>query len=167
MLTNITNTIIAITADSENGHEDAGRGELCVESWKRKIYFNTLGESGRVAGGRESKLCSFSHRLRAECAEPFAEGLALCVELDGRRPRHTRSRAGLRRPHWICLWRPRGFCLRRPHGALLRRPHRALLRRPHGFHLRRPHGVRLRRPRGALDILHRNEEHAWKSFHVD
>ena len=31
------------------------------------------------------KLCSFSHRLRAERAEPFAEGLALCVELDGRR----------------------------------------------------------------------------------
>ena len=51
MLTNITNTIIAITADSENGHEDAGRGELCVESWKRKTRFNTLGESGRVAGG--------------------------------------------------------------------------------------------------------------------
>ena len=34
MLTNITNTIIAITADSKNGHEDAGRGELCVESRK-------------------------------------------------------------------------------------------------------------------------------------
>ena len=31
MLTNITNTIIAITADSEDGHKDAGRGELCVE----------------------------------------------------------------------------------------------------------------------------------------
>jgi hypothetical protein len=31
ILTNITNTIIAITADSENGHDDAGRGELCVE----------------------------------------------------------------------------------------------------------------------------------------
>ena len=28
---------IAITADSENGHEDAGRGELCVESWKREF----------------------------------------------------------------------------------------------------------------------------------
>jgi hypothetical protein len=32
----ITNTIIAITADSENGHEDAGRGELCIESRKRE-----------------------------------------------------------------------------------------------------------------------------------
>jgi hypothetical protein len=28
---------IAITADSENGHEDAGRGELCVESRKREF----------------------------------------------------------------------------------------------------------------------------------
>jgi hypothetical protein len=55
-LTNITNTIIAITADSENGHEDAGQGELCVESWKRRTYFNTLGESGRVAGGRVEAL---------------------------------------------------------------------------------------------------------------
>jgi hypothetical protein len=36
MLTNITNTIIAITADSKNGHEDAGRGELCIESRKRE-----------------------------------------------------------------------------------------------------------------------------------
>ena len=36
MLTNITNTIIAITADSENGHDDAGQGKLCVESWKRE-----------------------------------------------------------------------------------------------------------------------------------
>jgi hypothetical protein len=56
MLTNITNTIIAITADSENGHEDAGRGELCVESKKRKIYFNTLGESWGVVGGRVEAL---------------------------------------------------------------------------------------------------------------
>ena len=30
------------------------------------------------------KLCIFSHRLRAERAEPFAEGLALGVKLDGR-----------------------------------------------------------------------------------
>jgi hypothetical protein len=42
MLTNITNTIIAITADSKNRHEDAGRGELCVESRKteRKIKYS-------------------------------------------------------------------------------------------------------------------------------
>jgi hypothetical protein len=59
MLTNITNTIIAITADSKNRHEDAGRGELCVESWKRKIHFNTLGESGRVVGGRVETLYLF------------------------------------------------------------------------------------------------------------
>jgi hypothetical protein len=39
MLTNITNTIIAITADSKNGHEDAGQGELRVESQKRKNTF--------------------------------------------------------------------------------------------------------------------------------
>ena len=39
MLTNITNTIIAITADSENGNEKAGRGELCVESRKRERTF--------------------------------------------------------------------------------------------------------------------------------
>ena len=44
------------------------------------------------------KLCIFSHHLRVERAEPFAEGLALGVKLDGRRPRHTRMRAGLRRP---------------------------------------------------------------------
>jgi hypothetical protein len=40
--------------------------------------------------------CSFLHRLRAERAEPFAEGLALSVELDGQRPRRMRARAGLR-----------------------------------------------------------------------
>ena len=102
-----------------------------------------------VAGGETP--CSFSHHLRAERAEPFAEGLALGVELDGRWPRRTRARAGLRRPHGIHLQRPRGFRLQRPHGALLRRPH----------------GFRLRRPRGALDMLHRNEEHALKSLHVD
>jgi hypothetical protein len=56
MLTNITNTIIAITADSKNGHKDAGQGELCVESRKIKIHFNTLVESGRVAGGRVETL---------------------------------------------------------------------------------------------------------------
>jgi hypothetical protein len=39
--------------------------------------------------------------------------------------------------------------------------------RPHGALLRRPHGFRLRRPRGALDMLHRNEEHVLKSLHVD
>ena len=39
MLTNITNTIIAITADSKNRHEDAERGELCVESRKRERTF--------------------------------------------------------------------------------------------------------------------------------
>jgi hypothetical protein len=149
MLTNITNTIIAITADSKNGHEDAGRGELCVESRKRKIYFNALGESGRVAGGRGRaregalKLCIFSHRLCAERAEPFAEGLALGVVLDGRRPRRTRARAGLRRPHGIRLWRPHGI----------------RLWRPLGFRLRRPHGFHLRRPRGALDMLNGNECH--------
>ena len=160
---------------------------------REKGQFNTLGESGRVAGGRVEALyflltfamccvvpftvsksksshedagqdrgkfdsgsqrggdpCIFSHRLSAERVEPFAEGLALSVELDRRRPR---------RLHGIRLRRLRGFRLRRPHGALLRRPHGALLRRPHGF--------RLRRPRGALDMLHRNEEHALKSLHVD
>ena len=29
--------------------EDATRGELCVESFQRKIHFNTQGQSGRVA----------------------------------------------------------------------------------------------------------------------
>jgi hypothetical protein len=32
-------TLIAITADSENGHEDAGRGELCVKRQKRERTF--------------------------------------------------------------------------------------------------------------------------------
>ena len=96
---------------SKSSHEDAGqdRGKF---------------DSGSCRGGDP---CSFSHRLRAERAEPFAEGLALGVKLDGRRPRPTRLCAGLRRPH----------------------------------------GIRLRRPRGALDMLHRNEEHALKSLHVD
>ena len=46
-------------------------------------------------------------------------------------------------------------------------PHGTLLRRPHGTLLRRPHGFSLRRPRGALDMLHRNKEHALISLHVD
>jgi hypothetical protein len=41
------------------------------------------------------------------------------------------------------------------------------LQRPHGFRLRRPHGFCLQRLGGALDMLHRNEEHALKSLHVD
>ena len=92
-----------------------------------------------VVGGET--LVVFLHRLHAERAEPFAEGLALGVIFDGRRPRHTRAYASLQRPHGIILRRPRGFHLRRPHGALLRRPHGALLRRPHGALLRRPHGA--------------------------
>jgi hypothetical protein len=76
--------------DSENGHEDAEGGELCVERRKRKIHFNTLGESGRTAGGSvETLWVVFSHRLRAERVEPFAEGLAVGVKLDGRRPWRT------------------------------------------------------------------------------
>ena len=71
MLTNITNTIIAITADSENGIEDVGRGELCVESWKRKIQFDTLGESGRVVGGRVEALY-FLLTFAMCCVVPFA-----------------------------------------------------------------------------------------------
>ena len=35
--------------------------------------------------------------------EPFAEGLAVSDELDGRWLRRTRARAGLRRPHGIHL----------------------------------------------------------------
>ena len=46
-------------------------------------------------------------------------------------------------------------------------PHGIRPPRPCGFRLRRPHGTLLRRPRGALDMLHRNEEHALKSLHVD
>jgi hypothetical protein len=38
--------------------------------------------------------CSFLHRLRAERAEPFAEGLALSVELDGQRLRFCGDRMG-------------------------------------------------------------------------
>ena len=70
MLTNITNTIIAITADSENGHKDAGQGELCVESWKRKTHFNTLGESRRVVGGRVDALY-FLLTFAMCCVVPF------------------------------------------------------------------------------------------------
>jgi hypothetical protein len=151
MLTNITNTIIAITADSENGHEDAGQGELCAESWKRKTHFNTLGESGRVAGGRVETLY-FSHRLHAERVEPFAEGLALGVELYGRRPRRTRSRRSAATALDLSLATAcvlsaattrgasaatTGFRLQQPHGFRLRRPHGFCLRQPHGFCLRR------------------------------
>ena len=84
---------------SKSSHENAGqdRGKF---------------DSGSRRGGDP---CSFSHRLRAERVEPFAGGLALGVELDGRRPRRTRARAGLRRLHGIHLRRLRGFRLRRPH----------------------------------------------------
>jgi hypothetical protein len=36
----------------------------------------------------------FSHRLHAERTEPFVEGLALGVELDGRRPRRCGGHMG-------------------------------------------------------------------------
>ena len=106
-----------------------------LRAGRQKGQFDTLGESGRVAGGRVEALyflltfamccvvpftvsksksshedagqdrgkfdsgsrrggdpCSFSHRLRAERAEPFAEGLALGNELDGRgRGAHARA----------------------------------------------------------------------------
>ena len=143
MLTNITNTIIAITADSKNRHEDARRGKLCV-------HFNTLGESGKVAGGRVETLyfCSppacGTHGARRAAAAAHVRA-PVCGDRMG-----SCARAGLRRPHGIHL-RPRGFRLRRPHGALL-------------WPL---HWFPLRRLRGALDMLHKNEEHMWKSFHVD
>ena len=70
MLTNITNTIIAITADSKNGHEDVGQGELCVERRKRKTHFNTPGESRRVAGGRVETLYLFLTFAMC-CVVPF------------------------------------------------------------------------------------------------
>ena len=60
MLTNITNTIIAIIADAEKDHKDTGQGELCVESKKRERtiqYSRRERESrGRVAGGRVETL---------------------------------------------------------------------------------------------------------------
>ena len=105
----------------------------CVVPFTVSKSKSSLEDAGRdqgkfVSGGcRGEDPCSFLHRLRAERAEPFAEGLALDVIFDGRRPRHTRTRASLQRPQ----------------------------------------GIRLRRPRGALDILHRNEEHALISLHVD
>ena len=54
---------------SNSSHEDAGQDRGKFDSGSRK-------------GGDP---CSFSYRLRAERAEPFPEGLALGVELDGRR----------------------------------------------------------------------------------
>ena len=47
---------VVSSAATEMSLEDAGRGELCVASRIRKIHFNTLGESGRVAGGRVETL---------------------------------------------------------------------------------------------------------------
>ena len=165
MLTNITNTIIAITADSENGHEDAGQGELCVESWIKKLHLNTLGESGGVAGGRVESLY-FSHRLHAERAEPFVEGLALGVELDGRRPRRTRSRWSEATALDLSLATASVLSAATTWGASTAtagfRP-----QRPHEFRLRRLHGFCLWRLCGVIDMLHRNEEHALKSLHVD
>jgi hypothetical protein len=66
---------------SKSSHEDVGR------------------DQGKfVSGGcRGEDPCSFLHRLRAERAELFAEGLALGAIFDGRRPRHTRTRASLHR----------------------------------------------------------------------
>jgi hypothetical protein len=61
-------------------------------------HFDAGQEQGKFdsGSGRGGDPCSFSHCLRAECAEPFVEGLDVGVELDGRRPRRTRARAGLR-----------------------------------------------------------------------
>ena len=64
-------------AKSKSSHEDAGQDQGKFDSGSRR-------------GGDP---CSFSHRLRAERAEPFAEGLALGVELDG--PQRMHERAGL------------------------------------------------------------------------
>ena len=61
---------------SKSSHEDAGQEQGKFDSGSRR-------------GGDP---CSVSHRLRVERAEPFAEGLALGFELDGRRPGHTRAR---------------------------------------------------------------------------
>ena len=61
---------------SKSSHEDAGQDQGKFDSGSRR-------------GGDP---CSLSHRLRVERAEPFAEGLALGFELDGRRPGHTRAR---------------------------------------------------------------------------
>ena len=61
---------------SKSSHEDAGQEQGKFDSGSRR-------------GGDP---CSLSHRLRVERAEPFAEGLALGVELDGRRPRRMCAR---------------------------------------------------------------------------
>ena len=47
---------VVSAAATEMSREDAGRGKLCVERRIKKIHINTLGESGRVAGGRVETL---------------------------------------------------------------------------------------------------------------
>ena len=117
---------------SKSSHEDVGR------------------DQGKfVSGGcRGEDPCSFLHRLRAERAEPFAEGLALGVELDGQRPPRTcarRSAATAWDPSPATAWVP---SVATAWGASAATAWDAL-----------------RQPCGALDMLHRNKEHAWKSFH--
>ena len=94
-----------------------------------------------------------------ERAEPFAEGLALGNELDGR-GRGARARAPVCGDRMGSVSGDRVGSVGGDHiGRFCGDRHGALLQRPHGF--------RLWRPRGALDMLHRNEEHALKSLHVD
>jgi hypothetical protein len=167
------------------------------QSLNLKALMRTLDETKvssfqGVVGGET--LVVFLHRLRAERAEreePFAEGQASAsFSTGGGRGTHARapvcndrmesvsgdrvgSVSGDRvgsvsgdRVGSICGDRMGRFCgdcvgsvCGDRMGRLYWRPHGALLRRPHGFHLRRL--------RGAFDMLHRNEEHALKSLHVD
>jgi hypothetical protein len=88
---------------------------LNLKALERTLDKTKVSSIQGVAGGDP---CSFSHRLRAERAEPFAEGLALGVKLNERLPRRMRPCAGLWRPHGFRLRRPRRFHLWRPRGAL-------------------------------------------------
>jgi hypothetical protein len=71
MLTNITNTIIAITADSENGHEDAGRGELCVESRKKKVHIKYSRGEWESRGRTHRSFVVFFLTFAMCCVAPF------------------------------------------------------------------------------------------------
>ena len=80
--------MIAITADSKNSHEDAGQGELFIESQKRKIHLNTLGESWRVVGGRIETLY-FDLTFAMCCVVPFTVSKAKSSQEDARRGEFT------------------------------------------------------------------------------
>ena len=134
----------------KSSQEDAGRDRGKFDSASRR-------------GGHP---CSFSQRLRAERVEPFAEGLAIGVELDGRglwRTRARRSALTACDPSLATAWDPSPATAWVPSAATAWVPSAAtaLDASAATAWLQSPVTA------WALDMLHRIEEHALKSLHFD